>query len=116
MRYMLMVHRLDADALERSTEWIEETVGFLARFEDRLATTSELEWSEVLGSDAHAELIGPDGAASPGWFNTSGKPLRRMWAVRVSSHERAIELAEELAGELDTWVEVRECMPTSQRP
>lgn len=116
MRYMLMVHGLGATVIERGAEWIEEVVGFYAQFEDELASSSELEWTEALDSDEHAEVVGPGEARRPGWYNKAAKPLRRLWVVKVDTHERARELAAQLAGELDTWVEVRRCLPGSQRP
>lgn len=116
MRYMLMAHGLESALIERGPVWIEEIVGFFARFEDALASSSELEWTEALDSDELAEVVGPGDERRAGWYNEAGKPLRRLWVVRVDSHERARELAGELAGELDTWVEVRRCLPGSQRP
>lgn len=116
MRYMLLLHTRESEMRQRTPEWIEEAATFLARFEDRLASTSELEWAEVLGDEDAAVIVGPGGVARPGWYNESGTALSRVWAVRVESSERVTELAGELAGELDTWIEVRECMPSAQRP
>lgn len=116
MRYMLLLHTRESEMRQRTPEWIEEAAAFLARFEDRLASASELEWSEVLGDEDAAVVVGPGGVTNPGWYNESGKALSRVWAVRVADPERVRELAGELAGELDTWIEVRECMPSAQRP
>ncbi|MFV0433821.1 MAG: hypothetical protein ACK5LO_07575 [Leucobacter sp.] len=116
MRYMLLQHGLESELQQRSPEWIEETVGFLARFEDELLSRSELEWTETLDWDSHAEVVGPGGERRAGWYNEAGKPMRRVWAVRVASIERAREIAGLLAGELDTWIEIRECLAGSQRP
>ena len=116
MRFMLLLHRRESELLQRAPEWIEEVVEFLARFEDELLSRSELEWTETLDSDARAEVVGPGGERRDGWYNEAGKPLRRLWVVRVPDRARAHELAGQLAGELDTWVEVRECMPGAQRP
>lgn len=116
MRYMLLLHGTEAEFRGRPPEWIEEVLAFLARFEDELAGRSELEWSETLEVPEHAETVGPGGEAQPGWFNAEASPLRRLWVIRVADHARARELAGLLAGELDAWVEVRECMPTAQRP
>ncbi|WP_024356196.1 hypothetical protein [Leucobacter chironomi] len=116
MRFMLLLHRRESELLQRTPEWIEEVVGFLARFEDELLTRSELEWTETLDSDTRAAVIGPGGEHRDGWYNEAGKPLRRLWVVRVADRARAEELAAQLAGELDTWVEVRECLPGAQRP
>ncbi|WP_449278503.1 hypothetical protein [Leucobacter sp. GX24907] len=116
MRYMLLLHTREAEMRQRTPEWIEEAASYLARFEDRLASNSELEWTEVLGDEDAAVVIGPGAETRPGWYNENGRALSRVWAVRVESVERVTELAGELAGELDTWIEVRECMPSSQRP
>ncbi len=116
MRYMLLAHGTNAAFIARGPAWVEEVVGFLARFEDDLAATSELEWTEVLDDDELAEVVGPGGESRAGWYNEAGKPLRRVWAVKVDTHARARELAGLLAGELDTWVEVRRCLPGAQRP
>ncbi|MBL3688147.1 hypothetical protein D3248_14465 [Leucobacter zeae] len=116
MRFMLMLHGTDAEYRSKPPEWVEEVVGFLTSFEDGLATRSELEWTEVLGPDARAEVVGPGGATREGWYDEQGEPLRRIWVIRVPDRERAVELAELLAGELDAWVEVRECLPGAQRP
>lgn len=116
MRYLLLAHRVESEILTHSTEWIEGVVAYLARFEDELAASSELEWAEVLGSDEQADVVSPDGTVSQGWVNEPGKPLRRVWAVRVVDRARVIELATQLSAELDVEIELRECMPTSQRP
>ena len=116
MRYMLLAHGLEAALVERGPAWVEEVVAFLARFEDELSSNSELEWTEALDDEEHAEVVGPGGEVRPGWYNEGGKPLRRLWAVRVPDRDRARELAGQLAGELDTWVEIRACLPTAQRP
>lgn len=116
LRYMLLLHWKEADLHARSPEWAEEAVAFLARFDDELATNSELEWTEVLASEVNAIHVGPGEVSRPGWYNSSGKPLSRVWVVRVESSERVVELAGQLAGELDTWIEVRECLPSAQRP
>ncbi|GAB2548647.1 hypothetical protein [Leucobacter ruminantium] len=116
MRYMLLAHGLESALIERGPVWVEEVVSFLARFEDELAGNSELEWTEALDGDEHAVVVGPGGETREGWYNREGEPLRRLWVVRVPDRDRARELAGLLAGELDTWVEVRECLPTAQRP
>ncbi|WP_233615154.1 hypothetical protein [Leucobacter chromiisoli] len=116
MRYMLLLHGRESEVWGRTPEWVEEATAFLARFDDELASRSELEWTEVLDSDAHASLVGPGQETRPGWFNAQGDPLARLWVVRVADAARAAELASQIAGELDTWVEVRECLPSAQRP
>lgn len=116
MRFMLMLHRRESELLAKPPEWIEEVVRFAATLEDELLSRSELEWTEVLDSDDRAVVVGPDGDRRDGWYNEAGKPLRRVWVVRVADRARAEEIAALLAGELDTWIEVRECMPGAQRP
>lgn len=116
MRYLLLLHASESELRERPPAWREEVVAFLGRFEDELLAHSELEWSEALDTDVNAYVVGPGGDARQGWFNDGATPLRRIWAVRVPTEERVREIAGLLAGELDTWVEVRECLPGAQRP
>lgn len=116
MRYMLLLHGVETEFRDRTPEQAEEVIGFLSRFEDELASRSELEWTEVLDDSRHADLVDPEGGARPGWFNADGAPLERLWVVRVADQSRAQDLAGLLAAELGTPVEVRECMPTAQRP
>ena len=116
MRYLLSWHIHESELHGRSPEWREEVAASLAVFEDELATSSELEWIEVLGPESQAVVVGPGAVVRDGVYNSDGKPAARIWAVRVTSKDRAVELAAKLAGELDTWVEVRECMPGAQRP
>lgn len=119
MRYLLFWHARDEELRQRSPEWQEEVTSFLAQLEDELAQSSELEWVEVLSPEHHALLVGPGGEASEtrkGAYNVDGKPLTRLWAVRVDERPRVMEIANQLAGELDTWIEVRECLPGNQRP
>lgn len=116
MRYLMSWHIHESELHERSPEWREEVTAFLAEFEGDLLTSSELEWVEVLGPESQAVVVGPGAVIRDGVYNLDGKPAARVWAVRVSNKDRAVELAATLAGELDTWVEVRECMPGSQRP
>lgn len=116
MRYLLFWHVHDAELRSRTPEWQEEITGFLSVFENELAERSELEWVEVLAPDTQAVVIGPDLVQSSGPYNVNGKPVARIWSVRVPSVQRVTEIAERLAGELDTWIEVRECLEGSQRP
>lgn len=116
MRYLLSWHIHESELLERSPVWREEVVAFLAEFEDALFATSELDWVEVLGPESQAVVVGPGAAVRDGFYNKGGKPSARVWVVRVVDKERAVALAAKLAGELDTWIEVRECMPGAQRP
>lgn len=116
MRYLLVWHAHEDELRARTPEWHEEVMEFLAGFDGRLAASSELEWSEVLAEESQAVVVGPDRVVSDGYYNVSGKPASRLWSVRVATHARAVELASELAGELDTWIEVRECLEGAQRP
>lgn len=116
MRYLLLWHTGETELRERSPEWHEEIAAYLTRFEDELASTSELEWTEVLAPESQATVIGPGPAVRERDPQTDGAPLARAWAVRVDSRDRAVDLASELAGELDAWVEVRETLPGAQRP
>lgn len=119
MRYLLFWHARDEEFKAQEPEWHEKVMAFLTVFEDRLAQTSELEWVEALAPEHHALLIGPGGRGSEtrkGCFNVEGTPLTRVWAIRVIDRNRAIELSNELADALGTWVEVRECLEASQRP
>ncbi|MDJ1372090.1 YciI family protein [Gulosibacter molinativorax] len=116
MRYLMSWHVREAELVDRSPEWREEATAFLAEFEDRLFSNSELDWVEVLDTEKQAVVIGPGGESREGFYNSEGKPSARLWAVRVPSRERAVELAAELAGKLDTWIELREIMPGAQRP
>ena len=116
MRYMLILHGTEAALLERAPEWREEAVEFMARFNDELAVSSELEYTELVDDEAHAVCVGPGGDVTEGWYNKGARPLQRIWVVRVAGEERARELAGRIAGELDTWVEVRRCLAGAHRP
>lgn len=116
MRYLLFWHIRDEELRARTPEWQEEITEFLTVFENELSERSELEWVEVLAPDTHAVVVGPDLVVSDGPYNVSGKPVARIWSVRVPGKERVTEIAERLAGELDTWIEVRECLEGAQRP
>ncbi|HIY85419.1 MAG TPA: hypothetical protein H9822_03115 [Candidatus Yaniella excrementavium] len=116
MRYLLSWHIREEEMINRSPAWREEIVAFLARFEDELFTHSELDWVEVLDPESQAIVVGPGGDVRAGFYNEGGKPSARVWAIRVESKERAREIAATFAGQLDTWIEVRECLPGAQRP
>ncbi|MGO1544105.1 MAG: hypothetical protein ACTHXA_07160 [Gulosibacter sp.] len=116
MRYLLSWHIREVELQDRSPEWRDEATAFLAEFENELFMASELDWVEVLGSESQAIVVGPGAEIRDGFYNQEGKPSARIWVVRVDSKERAVELAARLAGELDTWIEVRECLPGAQRP
>lgn len=116
MRFVLLVHGRESERLAKPPAWAEEVSAFLAQFEDELAVGSEYDWVEVLAPETQAVVVGPGGETRNEHYNAEAKPLHRMWAVRVDSKDRALELASKLAGELDTWVEVRECFATAQRP
>lgn len=116
MRYLLSWHIRESELLKRSPEWREEVAAFLAGFEDELFTASELDWVEVLDPESQAIVVGPGAEVRDGYYNEGGKPSARVWAVRVADRDRAVAIAGKLAGELDTWIEVRECLPGAQRP
>lgn len=116
MRYLLSWHIRESEMRDRSPAWREEAVAFLARFEDELFVTSELDWVEVLDPESHAVVVGPGAEVRNGFYNEGGKPSARVWGIRVASRERAIEIATTIAGQLDTWIEVRESLPGAQRP
>lgn len=116
MRFLLSWHIREAEMLDRSPAWREEIVAFLAQFEDELFVNSELDWVEVLDPETQAIVVGPGAEVRNGFYNEGGKPSARVWAIRVASRERAIEIASKFAGQLDTWIEVRESLPSAQRP
>lgn len=116
MRYMLLLHGREEDVHATPPERVEEVAAFLARFEDELTSGSELDWTEVLASEVHAVVVEPGGAAREAWLNAVGLPLERVWVVRVSDPERAHEIAAALAAGVGAPVEVRECLPSAQRP
>ena len=116
MRFILSWHIHETELRERSPAWREEAAAFLARFEDELFFNSEVDWVEVLDPESHAIVVGPGGEIRKGFYNEGGKPSARVWAIRVASRERAVEIAANFAGQLDTWIEVRESLPGAQRP
>src|SRR5690625_7661714 len=116
MRYLLSWHIRESELRGRSPAWREEVVAFLAKFEDELFTSSELDWVEVLDPESRAIVVGPGAEVRQGFYNEGGKPSARSWGSRVASRDRAVEIAAILAGQLDTWIEVRECLPGTQRP
>lgn len=116
MRYLLSWHIREAELRQRSPAWREEIIAFLAQFEDQLFVSAELDWVEVLDPESQAIVVGPGAEIRPGFYNAGGKPSSRVWAVRVANRQRAVELAAQLAGQVDTWIEVRECLEGAQRP
>ncbi|MFC5337558.1 hypothetical protein [Leucobacter denitrificans] len=116
MRYLLFWHIHDEELRAKTPEWQEEITEFLAVFENELSQRSELEWVEVLAPDTQAVVVGPDLVLSDGPYNVNGKPVARIWSIRAASKERVVQIAERFAGELDTWIEVRECLEGAQRP
>ena len=116
MRYVLSWHIRETELHDRSPAWREEAVAFLARFEDELFVASELDWVEVLDPELQAIVVGSGAEIRSGFYNQGGKPSAKIWGIRVASRERAIAIAATLAGQLDTWIEVRECLPGAQRP
>ncbi|NLA66348.1 MAG: hypothetical protein GX862_10640 [Leucobacter sp.] len=116
MRYLLSWHIRESELHERSPEWREEALAFLTVFEDELQANSELEWVEALSAESQSVVVGPGGDVREGVYNQAGKPSVRIWVVRVENSARAQEIAARIAGELDTWIEVRECFVGAQRP
>lgn len=116
MRYVLSWHTRDAELRERSPAWHEEAAAFLARLEGELNAHSELDSTLVLAPDALASVLGPGHERREGHYNSEAKPVARLWVIRTSGRERAEAIAAELAGELDTWIEVREVLEGAQRP
>lgn len=116
MRYFLSWHLKETEQRQRSPAWREETTAFLARFEDELFATAELDWVEVLNPESQAIVVGPDQEIRNGFYNAGGKPSVRVWVIRVTNRDRAVEIAAKFAGQLDTWIEVRECLEGAQRP
>lgn len=116
MRYLLSWHIREDELRQRSPAWREEIVAFLAQFEDELFVNSELDWVEVLDPESQAIVVGPGEEVRPGFYNEGGKPSARIWVVRVEGRDRAVEIAAKFAGQLDTWIEVRECLQGAQRP
>lgn len=116
MRYILSWHIREAEQQARTPAWREETAAFLAQFEDELFVNSELDWVEVLGPESQAIVVGPGQEIREGFYNAGGKPSARVWAIRVTDRARAVEIAAKFAGQLDTWIEVRESLPGAQRP
>lgn len=116
MRFHLFWHIREEELAERSPEWHEEVAAFLVQFSGELEQHSELDWSEVYARESRSSVVGPGGTTRIGHYNEEGKPVRRSWGIRVENLERAQEIAAALAGELDTWIEVREVLEGAQRP
>ncbi len=116
MRYMLLLHGREEDVHVTSPERVEEIAAFLARFDDELMSGSELDWTEGLASEVGALVVDPDGDSREAWLNAGGLPLERVWVVRVPDAGRARAIAARLASGVGAAVEVRECLPSAQRP
>ena len=80
------------------------------------ASTSELDWRETYAPESRSIVVGPGSEARDGHYNEDAKPVHRVWAIRVDTLERAEQIAARLAGELDTWIEVREVLEEAHRP
>ena len=115
MKFMIMVFGTPGDLRAKSPEWIEAMVGFMVRFDDELARSGELVYSEVLEAGGSATLVDQHGGARDGSFNNSDAPLSRYWVVKASE-TRAIEIAASLAAAIDAPVEVRRCLEQNLRP
>lgn len=116
MRYMLLLHGREESVHTTPPEQVEEIAAFLARFDDELMMSSELDWAEVLASEINADLVDPSGAVQHTWLNADSQPLERIWVVRVADEARAHEIAAALAAGTRSVIEVRECLPSAQRP
>lgn len=117
MRYLLLLRGLDPNLRRRSLSWVEEVTSFLARFDDELASRSELEWSEVLAPVSQATIVGLSGSEhGADTIDDASETIARVWAVRVADRARAVEISRDLAEALGTRIEMRECMPSSQKP
>ncbi len=116
MRYMLLLHGREEDVHATAPERVERVASFLATYEDALLQRSELDWTEVLGSEVNAETVEPGGEVREGWANAEGLPVARIWVVRVVDEARARAIAGELAEATGSTIEVRACMPSAQRP
>lgn len=116
MRYMLLLHGREESVHTTPPEQVEEIAAFLARFDDELMMNSELDWTEVLASEINAETVDPAGVVRPTWANAASQPLERIWVVRVADEARAHEIAAALAAGTRAVIEMRECLPSAQRP
>lgn len=116
MRYHLFWHIREEELAARSPEWHEEVAAFFVQYAGELEMSGELDWRETYARESLSTVVGPGGETRPGHYNEDAKPAHRVWAIRVDTLERAQEIAANLAGELDTWVEVREVLEGAQRP
>ncbi|WP_168625641.1 YciI family protein [Cryobacterium sp. BB307] len=116
MKFMIMVFGDEADLREKSPGWIERVTAFMAQFDDEIAQTGELVYSEVLEFGSKATLVDRHGGLHAGTFSGTTKPLARFWVVTVPDETRALELAGRVAEAVESAVEVRQVMEGSQRP
>lgn len=75
MRYTLSWHIHDKELRGRIPAGREEAAAFLARFEDELFVSSDLDWVEVLDPESHAIVVGPGGEVRKG-FTTKARNHR----------------------------------------
>jgi hypothetical protein len=112
MKFMIMVFGDEATLHARAESAIEREAAFMVQFEDELASSGELVYSEVLEFGASATLVEATGGSRRGAFST----LLRYWVVVVPAEPRAIELAARVAAVTASTVEVRQCMEQSTVP
>jgi len=116
MRYHLFWHIREEELAARSPEWSEEVMAFLTVFKGQLELNSELDWTDVYAPESQSVVVSPAKRILEEHYNEDAKAVRQVWAIRVASFDRAVEIAHQLAGELDTWIEVREVLEGAQRP
>lgn len=68
----------------------------------------------MLAPASHATVIDSTGDVHAG--DVGNAPVTRVWVVRVADAKRADELGRELAEALGMRIDVRECLPSSQKP
>ncbi|MHA6670249.1 YciI family protein [Homoserinimonas sp. A447] len=116
MKFMIMVFGDEKDLHSRPPEWAEDVTAFAAKLDNELAHTGELVYSEILEDGGGATVVDRRRRFHHGSITGRGFPLSRFWVVKVSSAERADEIAGSLAEVIGAAVEVRRVMEGSQRP
>lgn len=116
MKFMIMVFAEPGDLRAKPPEWAERMAAFMVRLDDELAQSGELVYSEVLEYGDSATLVDRHGRVHPGSFSGATKPLSRYWVVKVPDESRATGIAASIAEVVESAVEVRRVMESSQRP